>query len=152
MKNKKILISVIGGHKADKQTAKNSFAVGCIIGKLGAILVCGGLTGVMQQAARGAKSQGGLTVGILPGKDKNQANPYIDIPIPTGLGFIRNTLVASCADIIIALSGKAGTLSEIGFALSEKKTVLGLNTWRIPGVIKVKDIKSLEKKLKKLLR
>jgi uncharacterized protein (TIGR00725 family) len=122
-----------------------------MIAGLGAILICGGLGGVMEHAACGAKQAGGVTVGILPGKDKSDANSHIDIPIPTGLGYTRNTIVAGCADIVIALSGKEGTLSEIGFALSEKKTIIGINTWDVPGIIKVNSVKEAEEKIKKLL-
>ena len=148
---KKILISVIGGHKADKKTVKLAQDVGRVIAESGAILICGGLTGVMEHAAKGAKLAGGTTVGILPGKDKADANIYIDIPIPTGLGFTRNTIVASSPDIVVALPGKEGTLSEIGFALSEKKPVLGINTWKIPGVVQVKTVEALARKIKRII-
>lgn len=148
----KILISVIGGHKTDKQTAKLAEQIGEIIAQLGAILLCGGLSGVMEHVAKGAKKAGGLTVGILPGEDKNDANRYIDIPLATGLGFTRNTLVAGCADVIIALPGKEGTLSEIGFALNAKKTVIGLKTWDIPGIIKVKSVGQVKNRIKQLIR
>ncbi|MDD5747217.1 MAG: TIGR00725 family protein [Candidatus Omnitrophica bacterium] len=148
----KILIAVIGGHHADAPTLKLAEEAGAMIAGLGAILVCGGLSGVMESACRGAKKAGGTTVGILPGKDKQAANEFVDIPIPTGLGFTRNTLVAGCPDIVMALPGKEGTLSEIGFALSEKKPVIGLKTWDIPGVIKVKTVKAAEKKIKQLLK
>ncbi|MFH1061467.1 MAG: TIGR00725 family protein [Candidatus Omnitrophota bacterium] len=148
----KILIAVIGGHTADKKTAQLSFAIGQIIAQLGAILVCGGLSGVMRAAAKGAKQAGGTTVGILPGKDKSEANEYIDIPIATGLGFTRNTLVVGSVDIVIALSGKEGTLSEIGFALSEKKPIIGINTWDIPGIIKVKTAEDAKKQIMKIIK
>lgn len=146
-----ILISVIGGHSANKKTASIAYETGKMVAGLGAILVCGGLSGVMEHAARGAKEFKGTTVGILPGKNKSDANAYIDIPIPTGLGYTRNTIVAGCADVVIALSGKEGTLSEIGFALSEKKYIIGINTWDIPGIIKVKSVKEAEGKIKKFL-
>ncbi|MCP4649495.1 MAG: TIGR00725 family protein [PVC group bacterium] len=149
--NKKFLISVVGGHKTDKKTAKLAHEVGKVIAAAGAIMICGGLSGVMECAAKGVKDAGGVTVGILPGKDKNEANKYIDIPIPTGLGYTRNTLVAGCADMVIAFPGKEGTLSEIGFALSEKKPVIGLNTWDIPGVKKVKSVQEVEKTIKKIM-
>ena len=148
----KILISVIGGHKTDKKTAVLAESMGRAIAQLGAILICGGLSGVMEHAAKGAKSAGGKTVGILPGDDKNDANPFIDIPIPTGLGFTRNTLVAGCADIVVAMPGKEGTLSEIGFALSAKKPVIGLKTWDIPGVIKATDVDDAVRYIKKILK
>ncbi len=148
----KILIAVIGGHDADKKTAQLAEETGAMIAGLGAILICGGLGGVMEAAARGAKKAGGTTVGILPGKNKEDANEYIDIPIPTGLGYTRNTLVAGSPDIVVALPGQEGTLSEIGFALSEKKPVVGLKTWDIPGIIKAASVKDAEKKIRKLLK
>ena len=149
--NQKMLISVIGGHEADENTEKAAYATGKIIAGLNAILFCGGLGGVMKAAARGAKESGGITVGILPGREKLEANEFIDIPIPTGLGYTRNTLVAGAADIVIALKGKEGTLSEIGFALSEKKPVIGLNTWDIPGMIKANSVEDIEKEINKII-
>lgn len=151
-KKKRILISVIGGHKINKKTAKLAYEVGKMIAGLNAVLVCGGLGGVMEAAAHGAKDGQGLTVGILPGKNKQDANEYIDIPIATGLGYTRNTLVAGAADLVIALAGKEGTLSEIGFALSEKKPIIGLNTWDIPGVLRAKSIQDAQRKIKKILK
>ncbi len=147
----KILISVVGGHKIDKGGAKLALGIGEVIAQAGAILVCGGLTGVMEYAAKGAKKAGGMTVGILPGDDKNAANAYIDIPIPTGLGLSRNTLVAGAADIVVALPGKEGTLSEIAFALNAKKPVIGLKTWKIPGVIQVSSVAEAAKRISRLI-
>lgn len=137
MKKQKLLIGVVGGHSCNEKTAQLAQKIGAEIAKLGAILICGGLGGIMEQVAKGAKENGGLTVGILPNEDKNDANPFIDVPIATGLGYARNTLVATASDIIIALTGKYGTLSEIAFALNEGKTVLGIGTWDIKGIIKV---------------
>ncbi|MGB9613161.1 MAG: TIGR00725 family protein, partial [Candidatus Margulisiibacteriota bacterium] len=97
----------------------------------GCVLVCGGLKGVMEAAAKGAKSAGGLTVGILPGSKREEANPYIDIPIITGLGYARNKLVVKTGQVIIAIGGKYGTLSEIGFALGYGIPVIGLKTWEL---------------------
>ncbi|MCG2711428.1 MAG: TIGR00725 family protein [Candidatus Omnitrophica bacterium] len=147
----KILISVIGGHTADKKTAKLAYDAGKMIAGLNAILICGGLGGVMEAAARGVKDGGGITVGILPGKNKEDANEYIDIPIPTGLGYTRNTLVAGASDLVIAFAGKEGTLSEIGFALSEKKPIIGLNTWNIPGIRAAISVEDARKKIVKIL-
>ena len=141
MEKQKLLIGVIGGHSCDKNTAVIAKELGSEIAKLGAILVCGGLGGIMEAVAKGAKESNGVTVGILPGEDKNEANQYIDIPIATGLGYTRNTLVTTAADIIIALPGKYGTLSEIGFALNAGKRVVGIGTWDIKGIIKVKTPK-----------
>jgi len=148
----KILIAVIGGHKADKKAAKLAEDMGKIIAQFNAILVCGGLGGVMEHAARAAKRAGGLTVGILPTDDKRTANAYIDIPIATGLGYSRNTLVVGAADIVVALPGKEGTLSEIAFALTAKKPVIGLKTWEVPGVIKVNSAKQAAGEIRKLIR
>lgn len=135
----KMNIAVIGGHSCSADIAKIAESVGKGIAQMGHTLICGGLGGVMEAACKGAKSAGGRTIGILPGHDKGEANPYVDIPIVTGLGYMRNNLVVKNADIIIAIDGKEGTLSEIAFALQMKKPVLGINTWDIPGIIQVKD-------------
>jgi len=137
----KILIAVVGGHKCDKKTAKLAYDLGKEIAKIGAILVCGGLGGVMEYAAKGVKEHGGITVGILPTEDKCRANQFIDIPIATGLGYTRNTIVTTAADFVIALKGEYGTLSEMGFALNAKKKVLAIGSWDIKGVVKVKTPK-----------
>ncbi|MBL7092327.1 MAG: TIGR00725 family protein [Candidatus Omnitrophica bacterium] len=132
-------IAVIGGHSCSADIAKIAETAGKGIAQMGHPLICGGLGGVMEAACKGAKSAGGRTIGILPGHDKGEANPYVDIPIATGLGYMRNNLVVKNAEIIIAIDGKEGTLSEIAFALQMKKPVLGINTWDIPGIIQVKD-------------
>jgi uncharacterized protein (TIGR00725 family) len=136
-------VAVIGGHACPPDIARIAEEAGKEIARLGASLICGGLGGVMQAACKGAKSCGGKTIGILPGHDKGQANPYVDIPIATGLGYLRNNLVVKNADIVIAIDGKEGTLSEIAFALQMKKPILGIKTWDIPGVIQVKDAREL---------
>lgn len=132
-------IAVIGGHSCSPDIAKIAQEMGKEIARMGATLICGGLGGVMQAACKGAKSSGGKTIGILPGHDKKEANPYVDIPIVTGLGYMRNNLVVKNSDIVIAIDGKEGTLSEIAFTLQMKKPILGINTWDIPGIIRVKD-------------
>jgi uncharacterized protein (TIGR00725 family) len=113
---KRLIVAVVGGHACDAKVEQIAIKLGELLAKVGVILVTGGLKGVMEAVSRGAKNGGGLTVGILPSEDKNAANPYIDIPIPTGLGYTRNTIVAGCADAVIALPGEYGTLSEIAFA------------------------------------
>ena len=135
----KLIISVIGGHSCTPKVEQIAHKLGKNIAEVGAILACGGLTGVMEAVCKGVKEGKGTTIGILPSDDKNSANPYVDIPIATGLGFARNTIVTCCADVIVALPGEYGTLSEIGFALNAKKPVIGIGTWDIPGIIKVKD-------------
>lgn len=132
-------IAVIGGHSCSSEIAQIAEEVGKEIAQLGATLICGGLGGVMLAACKGAKSGGGKTIGILPGHDQREANPYVDIPIATGLGYLRNNLVVKNADIVIAIDGQEGTLSEIAFALQMSKPILGINTWDIPGVVKVND-------------
>ena len=151
MNRQKLLIGVIGGHSCSRKTAKLAQELGREIAKLGAILVCGGLGGIMQAVAKGAKQNGGATVGILPGDDKKEANPFIDVPIATGLGYTRNTLVTTAADIIIALEGRYGTLSEIGFALNAKKPVIGLGSWDIEGVIKALSVKKAIEIVKEII-
>ena len=131
---KKKRIAVIGGAKAETEHLQLAEEVGRLIAKRGGILVCGGLGGVMEAASKGAKKAGGSTIGILPGKDRAEANAYIDIAIATGLGFTRNSLVAMNADAVIAVDGQYGTLSEIAYTLVYGKKVIGLETWDIHGV------------------
>ena len=108
--------------------------VGRLVAERGAVLVCGGLGGVMEGACRGAKEAGGLTVGILPGADRADANPFVDVVLPTGLGEARNALVVGAADVAIAIGRGYGTLSEVALALKAGKRVIGLDTWEIEGV------------------
>lgn len=128
----KTYITVIGGEKdASEESLKLAEEVGGLIAKASAVLVCGGRKGIMEAAAKGAKSEGGLTIGILPGNNREDANPYIDIPIVTDLGFARNKMVVANGDAVIAIGGKYGTLSEIAFAFVQGKPVIGLNTWEL---------------------
>ncbi|MDQ7787876.1 MAG: TIGR00725 family protein [Thermodesulfovibrionales bacterium] len=131
----KRIIAVIGGRRTEKALLKEAEEVGRLIAGNGAVLVCGGLGGVMEAASRGAKAEGGLTVGILPQNDPKGANQYIDIPIVTGLGIGRNVVIARTADALIAVGGEYGTLSEIAFALQMGKPVIGIRTWDIKGVV-----------------
>jgi uncharacterized protein (TIGR00725 family) len=108
--------------------------VGRLLAERGAVLVCGGLGGVMEAACRGAKEAGGLTVGILPGSDRAEANPFVDVVVPTGLGEARNALVVGAAEVVVAIGGGYGTLSEVALALKAGKRVIGLGTWEIEGV------------------
>jgi uncharacterized protein (TIGR00725 family) len=116
------------------------------------ILVCGGLSGTMKAVCSGFKAGGGLTIGIIPGYDKNDANPDVDIVIPTGLGLARNVLVVKSADVVVALPGEAGTLSEMAYALQFGIPVISLNSWDIKGVIKVKTVDEVIDKIKELLK
>jgi uncharacterized protein (TIGR00725 family) len=135
MRNK-IRIGVIGGASPDPTFHQIAYDVGKGIAAKGGILICGGLGGVMEAAARGAKSSGGLTVGILPGNSHDDANAHIDIPIATGLGYSRNSLVAMNADVLIAVDGQFGTLTEIAYGNIYRKKVIGIGTWDIQGVVK----------------
>lgn len=127
-------IAVIGGSRATRRHLDQAFEVGRRIAEKGAILVCGGLSGVMEAASRGARQAGGLTIGILPGANPAEANAFIDIPLATGLGYTRNSLVAMNAEALIAVDGEYGTLSEIAYAIVYGKKVIGLDTWDIRGV------------------
>ena len=147
-----ITVSVIGGHDIDKKMVQFAQEVGIIIGRQGVVYVCGGLEGVMREAAKGAKKAGGLTIGLLPGTDKKTANPYIDIPLPTTIGYARNAMVACSADIIVALPGSHGTACEISYGFIYKRPIFDLGGWKRPGMIKVKNLKDFESKLKKLIK
>ena len=133
---KKIRVGVIGGSKPGTESLQIAFKVGKLIAEKGAILICGGLGGVMEAASRGAKQAGGLTVGILPGNSRHEANLHIDIAIATGLGYSRNSLVAMNSDVLIAIDGEYGTLTEIAYGCIYGKKIIGLGTWDIEGVIK----------------
>ena len=135
------IIGISGGSKIDKRTANLSLEVGREVARNGAILVCGGLGGVMEYAAKGAKEEGGITIGILPGNSRETANPYIDIPIVTGIGTARNIILVKTAECIIAIDGKYGTLTEIAYALSLGIPLIGLKTWDIEGIVKARNPK-----------
>ena len=126
-----IFLAVVGSAICDVETAVLAEQVGREIASRGAVLICGGRGGVMEGACRGARSAGGTTVGILPGTDRAEANPYVDIPIVTGLGEARNALVVRSADAVIAVHGGHGTLSEIALALKMGRPVVGLDTWKL---------------------
>jgi uncharacterized protein (TIGR00725 family) len=129
--DKKLTIAVIGGGKCTAQEAVIAETVGRELAKRGAVLVCGGLTGIMEAACRGAAIEQGLTIGILPTENRADANPYVQIPIATGLGHARNVAVVKSAQAVIAIDGDYGTLTEIGFALKSAIPVVGLNTWSL---------------------
>ncbi len=122
-------IGVIGGSEVNPQIARIAEEVGREIARRGAVLVCGGMGGVMEAACRGASEAGGLTIGILPGDNRREANPYVQIPIMTGMGYARNAVVVKSSHAVIAIDGSYGTLTEIGYALQSGIPVIGLNTW-----------------------
>ena len=131
MINKKKFIAVIGGSACSKEEAELAEAVGRKLAKQGAILVCGGLSGVMEAACKGASAEGGITIGILPGDSRQSANRHVQIPIVTGMGYARNAVVVKSAQAVIAIGGSYGTLSEISHALQSDIPVIGLNTWAL---------------------
>jgi uncharacterized protein (TIGR00725 family) len=145
------MISVIGGSDINSEVERTAHQTGVIVAKVGAYLICGGLKGAMEAASRGAKEAGGVTIGLLPGKDKNDANPFIDIALPTTIGYARNAMVAASGDIIIALPGSHGTRSEISFGLVYRKPVIDLGNWNIEGMIKVSGVEALESTLRGLM-
>ena len=127
----KTFIAVIGGGQCSTEEAELAEAVGRELARRGAVLVCGGLGGVMKAACKGARSEGGTTIGILPGDSRRQANPYVQIPVVTGIGEARNAIVVKSAQAVIAIGGSYGTLSEISFARQRDIPVIGLNTWSL---------------------
>ena len=133
-------IGVIGAGNCDESVAMIAEDVGREIAKRGAVLICGGLGGVMQAAACGAKQEGGTTIGILPGNRREDANPYIDIAILSAMGHARNAIIAQSCDALIAIDGEYGTLSEIALSLKMGKTVVVLESnWEIEGARVAKD-------------
>jgi len=128
---RKPIIAVVGAGKCSKKLKDMAAEIGKYVAEQGGIIVCGGLEGVMEGAARGAKEAGGTTIGILPTMDKNDANEFIDYVIPTGFGEARNIIVVRTADAVIALPGKYGTLSEMAFALQAKKPLISVLAWKL---------------------
>jgi len=124
-----LIISVIGAGQPTAAVALLAEQVGQELARRGHTLVCGGLGGVMEAACRGAKSAGGTTIGILPGRSSRDANSYVDIPIVTAMGYARNVIVVHTGEAVIAIGGAFGTLSEIGHALGDGIPVVGLKTW-----------------------
>lgn len=135
MIERKKIIAVIGGSDTDAPNLALAEKVGELIAQQGAILITGGMSGVMEAASRGAKRANGLVIGVLPTGDKESANPYVDIPIVTEMSHARNFIIARTCDCAIAIDGKYGTLSEIAFCLMCGTPVVGLNTWNIDAPI-----------------
>ena len=159
MKNEFVFIGVIGGSDVSPQIAGLAEEVGREIARHGAVLVCGGLGGVMEAACRGARREGGLTIGILPGDNRQDANPHVQIPIVTGIGYARNVAVVKSAQVVIAVDGSHGTLTEIGHALQSGIPVIGLNTWSLSidgradnNIIRVKNPKEAVDKAMALIK
>ncbi len=143
------MIGVIGAGSCNNEVFELAQKIGAGIAKMGAILVCGGLGGVMEGACRGAYEAGGQAVGILPGRDSTDANPYVTIPIVTDMGHARNVLIVRTSNLLIAISGGYGTLSEISIALKLEKPVVGLHTW--PNMEGIEYVATAEEALKAAL-
>ncbi|WP_136688487.1 TIGR00725 family protein [Halorhabdus amylolytica] len=127
-------VSVLGGSTASAEHSEQARAVGRLLAERDHEVVCGGRTGVMEAVCRGAVEAGGHTIGILPGEDREAANPYVETAIATGLGNARNALVVGNGDAAIAIDGSTGTLSEIALALDAGKAVAGIDTYDVTGV------------------
>jgi uncharacterized protein (TIGR00725 family) len=132
-------VAVIGPGDATRDETACAEAVGQGLATRRAVVVCGGLGGVMEAVARGAATAGGMVVGILPGTERADANPHLTVALATGMGEMRNALVVRCADVVIAVGGAYGTLSEIGFALRTGVPVVGIGTWDIDGIVDAPD-------------
>jgi uncharacterized protein (TIGR00725 family) len=128
---KQRLVAVIGAGMCDSEIYTLAEEAGKALAEAGLPIICGGLGGVMEAVCKGAAAAGGQTIGILPGEDAGDANPYVRIPITTGMGIGRNIIIIRSAAAVLAIDGKYGTLSEIAFALQLDKPVIGLNTWAV---------------------
>jgi len=130
---------------------ETALKLGKEVAKVAEILVSGGLSGTMKAVCQGFKQGDGVTIGFIPSYNKDDANKFVDIVIPTGMGLARNVLVVKSADVVVALPGEAGTLSEIAYCLQFGIPVISLNSWDIPGVIKVKTVGEAVVKIKDIL-
>jgi hypothetical protein len=134
-----MIVAVLGGNSPPREALARAEAVGRELGQRGHTVICGGRGGVMEAACRGAREAGGHTIGVLPGPDRRDANPHVEFPIVTNLGWARNTIVVLSADAVIAVDGSYGTLSEIALALAHGKPIIGLATWHISDAGGVED-------------
>ncbi|MBC7081338.1 MAG: TIGR00725 family protein [Thermoplasmatales archaeon] len=142
-------VSVVGGENCEEEIYEMAREVGRRLAENGAVIVTGGRGGIMEAVCRGAKEKGGVTIGILPGKDKSEANRYLDYVILTGMGYARNVLVVMNGDIVIAIDGRYGTLSEIAIAMQLGKRVYGLKTWDV-GIKNFDSVDELFEEIEKL--
>ncbi len=149
---KKKTVGVIGGHRCTVEVEQLAQEFGKKLAKVADVLITGGLSGIMEAACEGFKAgNGSLTIGVLPGYEKSDANKFIDIALPTGLGLARNVLVVKGADVVVALPGESGTLSEVAYCLQFGIPVISLNSWDIPGVIKASSIEEAIERVKENL-
>jgi len=148
----KLRVAVVGGARCSAEMATLAEEIGRELARRGCVVVTGGLGGVMEAACRGAKSENGLTVGILPGLHDRDANDHVDIAIVTGLSHARNAIVVRSADAVIAINGQYGTLSEIALSLTQATPVVGLRTWDISGLVPAKTAKEAVDRALELVR
>ena len=148
---RKKIVSIIGGRHCNAEVEQLAHNLGLKLAKVVDILVSGGLQGAMKAVCSGFKVKGGLTIGIIPSYDKKDANEFVDIVIPTGLGLARNVLVVKAADLVIALPGEAGTLSEIAYCLQFGIPIISLGSWDVRGVIKANTVDDVITQAKKIL-
>ncbi len=148
----KKIVSVIGGRTCTPEVEQIAKNLGKKLAKVADILVSGGLCGVMEAVCSGFKAEGGLTIGIIPSYNKADANKFVDIAIPTGMGLARNVLVVKSADVVVALPGRAGTLSEIAYCIQFGIPVITLGSWDIPGVIKLNTVEEVVEKVREILK
>ncbi|MCX7990322.1 MAG: TIGR00725 family protein [Aquificaceae bacterium] len=149
-----IQVAVVGSSKAtpESEEYKVAYLLGKEIAKRGWIVVCGGRGGVMEAVCKGAKEEGGLTVGILPSYEGLEANPYVDIRVRTGMGWNRNPLVVASGDVVVAVGGNWGTLSEIAYALILEKPIIGYRTHRVEGLQEACSLEEILHFLEKVAR
>jgi len=145
--SKQVRVAVFGGRVSSQALLEMAYEVGKLITARDGIVYCGGMGGIMEAVCHGARDAGGLTVGILPTADAESANPYVDIPIVTGIGTARNSIIARSVHGGIAIDGRYGTLSEIAYSLDFQKPLVGIGTWDIEGVIPVESAEDAVQKL-----
>ena len=150
---RKKAVSVIGGHQCTAEVEQLAHNLGKKVAKVADVLISGGVSGTMEAVCKGFKAaKGGIVIGIIPSYEKNEANEFVDVVIPTGMGLARNVLVVKSGDVVVALPGESGTLSEIAYCLQFGIPVISLGSWDIPGVIKAKSIDEALRKVKQALR
>ena len=132
-----LYVAVVGSGEATGELYELAQEVGHLVASRGGIVVCGGFSGVMEAAARGATEEGGVAIGVLPDEDRGRANPYLSYSVATGTGQARNLAVVCSGDVIVAVGGEYGTLSEIGLALKIGRPVVALESWELGGHVVV---------------
>jgi uncharacterized protein (TIGR00725 family) len=145
---RKKVVGIIGASQCSLEEYQKAYDLGKFIAESGYLLVCGGLTGVMEGASKGATDAGGIVLGIIPYADPSKANPYVTIAVATGMGHARNSVIVNTSNVLVAVGGEYGTLSEIALALKMGKMVIALDSWSIPGVVKVSSVNEAIKLIK----